>query len=197
MWDRMAAARRRRSIRRWLIGVVSTVLVVALVVAGWWWAERARPPRPAEQAVPGFTVSVVFDGDTVVVVGADGSERTVRLVGVNAPETAHGAVAGECFGDEARGVLASLLPRGSPVVLVIDPLLPTDDPYGRRLAYVEVSGVDVGRALLDRGAAVVYELRSQATPSRSLPYREAEGTARAARAGLWGACSSPPSRSGR
>lgn len=192
-WDRLAAAGRRRRRRR----VTTLVLVVALaatLAGGWWWWSRLPSNRPPEVVTGGYVIAYVSDGDTVVVADSDGVEHSVRLVGINAPEVAHGSEPAECFGPEARDEARQLLPRGTPVVLVADPALPAADQWGRRLAYVEVGGVDVGRRLLERGGAVVYELRSQATPSRSVDYRAAERAAASARTGLWGACPAPPSR---
>lgn len=190
----MAAVRSRRRVRRWLTSLLALLLVVALAVGWWWWTYRSPFTQRTEVVTTGYVATYVSDGDTIVVADASGIEHSVRLVGINAPEVVHGADPGECFGTESRELARSLLPRGTPVALVADPGLPAADQYGRRLAYVEVNGVDVGRTLLDRGAVVVYELKSQAIPTRSTPYRQAERSATAAKAGLWGACPAPPTR---
>ena len=43
----------------------------------------------------------VLDGDTVIVAFADGSTDTVRLLGVDPPETHHPRKPVQCFGPEA------------------------------------------------------------------------------------------------
>ncbi len=169
-------------------------MVVAVLVGAWWWTNRSPWSQRTEVPIPGYVATYVTDGDTIVVADASGIEHSVRLIGINAPEVTRGTEPGECFGDQARDQARALLPRGTPVVLLADPALPAADQYGRRLAYVEAGGVDIGRALLDRGAVVVYELTSQATPTRSAAYRAAERQASSSRTGLWGACPSPPTR---
>ncbi len=194
MWDRRALERRRRRVRGW-ISTVLAVAVVAGVAVGWfWWTNSSPWSQRAEVVTQGFVATYVSDGDTLVVTDATGNEHSVRLIGVNAPEITHGALAGECFGNESRDLARTLLPRGAPVTLVSDPGLPSTDQYGRQLAYVESNGIDVGQLLLERGAVVVYELRSQKIPARSQQYRAAERQASGSRTGLWGACPSPPTR---
>src|SRR5687767_8310768 len=46
----------------------------------------------------------ITDGDTIEVADGSGALATVRLIGINAPES------GECFADEATRVLGALVP---------------------------------------------------------------------------------------
>lgn len=77
------------------------------------------------------------DGDTVVV--NDGQENlTVRIIGVDTPESVHSDSSRNC----EEGVIASdytkaHLPAGMPVYLEYDE--DRQDPYGRTLAYVWLS----------------------------------------------------------
>ncbi len=73
----------------------------------------------------------ILDGDTIVVESNIGP-RTVRLIGIDAPETASGAAGGH----EAAAHLASLLGPGLLLWLELD--LGLEDIYGRLLAYVYV-----------------------------------------------------------
>lgn len=104
------------------------------------------------------TVAYVIDGDTVVVKTADGSEETVRLLGIDAPEIKHKDQPDskdECGGQEAKAALEEFLPQGTPVrvqvendlsdkeiakvdKLHIQPVAQPDriDKYGRTLAYL-------------------------------------------------------------
>ena len=75
--------------------VVITVLIAASVLG--WWAGVQRRAVNAQ-----YRVVEVLDGDTVVV--DRGTERdTVRLLGVDTPETHHPTKPVECFGPEASG----------------------------------------------------------------------------------------------
>ena len=65
-----------------------------------------------------------------------------------------------------------------------------DDRFGRRLAYVSIDGVDVGRLLVERGYGCLLYLPPDGA-DRVDDYRAAEASARDARRGLWGACEEP------
>ncbi len=140
------------------------------------------PPSPQTGAAP--TVSHVIDGDTIVV-NLDGHEATVRLVGLDTPETVHPERPVECFGPEASAFTSSLLPPGTAVSLERD--REERDAFGRLLLYVHRSdGLFVNHELVARGFATVLVIPPNDAYAPSL--REAESAARTAGAGLWGAC---------
>ena len=89
------------------------------------------------------TVVAVSDGDTLTVRIA-GTDVEVRLEGINAPEQ------GDCFDDEARDLLAGAV--GIHVFVV--PSAPGRDQYGRMLAYVHTSELNLNRWMLQEGAAI-------------------------------------------
>ncbi|MFB6360381.1 MAG: thermonuclease family protein [Halobacteriales archaeon] len=146
------------------------------------------------------TVTAVIDGDTLDVQFPDGTTDTVRLLGVDSPETQVENEPQEFEGvpDSEAGVTclknagqnASVFVRdraaGATVSLRFDPLADRRDRYDRLLAYVELDGVDLNRLLVDRGHARVYD--SQFTRSDS--YYELEATAQSEQRGLW-RCRSP------
>ena len=75
----------------------------------------------------------VVDGD-MLVVRLDGREETVRLIGVDTPETVHPTIGVEPGGPEASAFTKQLLPPGTRVELELD--VEQRDRYGRLLAYV-------------------------------------------------------------
>lgn len=79
------------------------------------------------------TVTRVVDGDTVNVRLGSHTE-TIRLIGVNTPETKHPTKGVECWGPEASAHTHHLLPPGTDVLVVRDE--EARDKYGRLLAYV-------------------------------------------------------------
>ena len=85
-----------------------------------------RPGRAA-------TVVRVVDGDTIVVRLGDRTE-TVRLIGIDTPESVARDRPDECYGAEASSRLAELLPPGTAVQLTRD--VEPRDMYDRLLAYV-------------------------------------------------------------
>lgn len=140
---------------------------------------------------PGPTVPTVVghvDGDTLRVRTRSGTE-TVRLLGVDTPETVHPDRPVECWGPEASALLRRLVPSGTRVDLRRD--TEPRDPYGRLLARVvrRPDGLDISIALLEAGAARVLIIAPNTTGTAAL--LAAEARARQARRGLWGHCGNP------
>jgi len=93
----------------------------------------------------------VIDGDTIVI-DVSGTHETVRLLGIDAPETKHPRRPVECHGPQSYELLRSLLPPGSPVHVRRDVV--ARDHFGRLLLYVwQIDGTFVNRELVVRGAA--------------------------------------------
>jgi endonuclease YncB( thermonuclease family) len=138
---------------------------------------------------PSYPVVRVVDGDTIVLT-MDGKPRTVRLVGVDAPEVLDPEKVAERLGKEASAFLGGLL-RGRKVRLEYDPTGTRVDSLGRVIAYAYLpSGVLVNREIIARGYGIVYEKY----PCRYLTdFRVAESEARAARVGLWAGEGTPSS----
>jgi micrococcal nuclease len=161
----------------------------AAVAAACCACSAPAPQAPPPVAGPGDAgvVERVVDGDTLIA-RIDGARVRVRLLGVDAPESAAGYGSAECFGAEASEEARRLLPRGARVDLVTDATQGPYDRFGRRLAEVTVRGRDrtVNEDLIAGGAAEVFRGDGRA---RLLPaLLAAERAARSARLGLWSAC---------
>jgi micrococcal nuclease len=146
-----------------------------------------RAPAPAGAGPPGAGVVVeVVDGDTIEVRMASGRHERVRLVGIDTPESVDPDRPVECHGPEASAALAGLLPEGTEVRLERD--AEARDRYGRLLAYVFRTDDDlfVNEAIAAAGEAEVLSI----PPNSAYDDRigAAVAAARAAGAGLWGAC---------
>ena len=139
---------------------------------------------PAE----GVTVVTVADGDTFSARDATGGRVRVRILGIDAPETAQEGQQAQCGADQARDALGALLRPGQLVALETDPATETTDRYGRRLAYVNADGRDVGAELIGAGMVEAWQPRSAAEHGRTDRYRAAQTAAQKARAGLWATC---------
>lgn len=143
--------------------------------------DEAPAPGPV-----GARLERVVDGDTVVV-DAGGRRLTVRLLGIDTPET-HGGPA-ECGGLAATRYLVRIAPAGTRVRLVTDPGSgDTRDRFGRLLAYVDGDRGDLGERQLRAGLAYVYRYRDRRF-SRLDRYRDAEDQARADVRATWSTCS--------
>lgn len=136
------------------------------------------------------TVEQVVDGDTVRVrlAGRDGRE-SVRLIGIDTPETHGPGGLRECFGKEASARAAELLPPGTTVRLVRD--AEARDRYGRLLAYVYRQDDDlfVNLAMAEGGYAAPLTIPPNVAHRDA--FVDAAADAREAGRGLWGACGGP------
>lgn len=94
-------------------------------------ADGVGPSTPVSQLYGPVPLVRILDGDTIVVESNIGP-RTVRLIGIDAPEV----VSGEIGGRDAQAYLARLLGPGMLIWLELD--LGLEDIYGRLLAYVYV-----------------------------------------------------------
>lgn len=147
-------------------------------------AAAGTPATPGEVTV---RVTDVVDGDTVRVQTRDGRDLgRVRLLGIDAPETAHGSDAAECYGDAATDLLARLSPPGTTVTLAADPRQSDRDVYGRLLRYVDHHGEDLSEAMLAAGGARLYN--SEPTLVRASEHQLATQDAQDDARGLWDAC---------
>lgn len=148
-------------------------------------------PATAGTRATSFEVTVrvtdVVDGDTVRVQTRDGRDLgRVRLLGIDAPETARGSDQAECYGDAATDLLARLSPPGATVTLAADPRQSDRDVYGRLLRYVDHQGEDLSEAMLAAGGARLYD--SEPTLVRASEHQLAAQDAQDDARGLWDAC---------
>jgi endonuclease YncB( thermonuclease family) len=161
----------------------------------------APPPAPVGQPspvrgrvaagkrYPSARVLRVIDGDTLKVRLRSGSRRTVRLVGLDAPETKAPGARVECGGRAASAYMRKLAlkkGKGRVVTLITDPTQGATDRFGRMLAYVEGEKGDVGKRMIAAGwsPAYVYGKPFQ----RLSAFEGAERAARSAGLGAWAAC---------
>jgi micrococcal nuclease len=162
------------------VGIGCTVLL----------GEDQRPAQlPAGSALIEAQVTDVVDGDTLKV-RIDGREETVRIIGVDTPETGNGYRPELCYGDEATARTEELVVQvGGQVLLEKD--VSETDRYGRLLRYVWLPHSDGTRMLNEELVKAGYA-RAVAYPP-DVKYQdsffEAEQAATEQRLGLWGACS--------
>ena len=140
-------------------------------------------PLPSPAPAPGPTgpllVTRVIDGDTIVVE----TVGTVRLIGVDTPETVDPREPVGCFGPEASAFTKEIA-TGKMVRLDYD--IDRFDRFERTLAYIYLpDGGFLNAELVRQGYGRAYTF----FPFRYLDdFRALEREARDARRGLWGAC---------
>jgi micrococcal nuclease len=194
-----------------LVVLVGVVLLVAF--AGCTGSPVDEPPTPDEpasestestttpDAVDGESVTVtvtrVIDGDTMEIEYANGTEDTVRLLGVDTPETTLSRVSPDEFAGipdttagrdhlfnwgERATTLAEDELEGTQVQMIFDPDSDRRGYFGRLLVYLYVDGENFNQRLLGEGYARMYDSQF----SLRQEFAAAEQEAQATEVGLWG-----------
>jgi micrococcal nuclease len=163
--------------------------------------ETATPPLTPDSPIDGgtarqATITDVTDGDTVEVEFSNGETDTIRLIGVDTPETIASNLNPSEYGipdttqgrdwllnwgDKASSFATEQL-AGEQVLVVTDPESDKRGYYGRLLAYIYVDGTNFGKQLVQRGYARVYTGSEFVLEDE---YLDLEATAQAADKGLW------------
>ncbi len=145
------------------------------------------PGQPVPSGAEVVTVVSITDGDTLIVALAAGGTDTVRLIGINTPES------GECFSEEATAGLTALIPPGSQIAMTVD--VSDRDQFDRLLRYLWVGQMSVNEEIVRRGAGIARRY----PPDTALAdrFESAQSFAQSAQLGLWAsdACG-PASESG-
>ncbi|MEK7473848.1 MAG: thermonuclease family protein [Patescibacteria group bacterium] len=129
-------------------------------------------------------VTKAVDGDTVHVELDNGEKATIRLLGVNTPETVDPRRPVECFGKEASAFTKALT-DGKRVRLEADPQADEVDKYGRLLRNVYLEdGTDVIASLIREGYGYAYVDFPQ-DKARKAELKRLEEDARDQKRGLW------------
>ncbi len=138
----------------------------------------------------GGIVERVVDGDTIHV-RVSGDDVTVRLIGIDTPETVKPDFPVECFGPEASDFAKEAL-TGQSVTLELDASQGDEDRYGRLLAYVWREAPDGSLSLFNLDSVAAGYARERQYGSTPYAWKaeldQAGRAAQAAGAGLLGAC---------
>jgi len=193
-----------------LVALIGVVLLVALTgCTGNLVDEPATPEEPNTEstettttldAVDGESVTVtvtrVIDGDTMAIEYPNGTEDTVRLLGVDTPETTLSRVSPDEFtgipdttaghdhlfewGEQAT-IFAEDELEGTQVQMVFDPDSDRRGYFGRLLVCLYVDGENFNERLLAEGYARMYDSQF----SLRKKFAAVEQEAQASNVGLW------------
>jgi micrococcal nuclease len=129
-----------------------------------------------------YAVTQVVDGDTIKV-SIDGSVKTVRLIGIDTPETVDPRKPVQCFGEEASNKAKAIL-SGKKVRLEVDSTQGDLDKYQRLLRYVFLEDATFfNKLMITEGYAHEYTYDTAYTYQAD--FRAAEKLARESKVGLW------------
>ena len=155
----------------------------------------AAPDASTVELRSDATVTRIVDGDTVKVTGSSGAEETLRIIGIDTPETKDPRKPVQCGGPEATA-FASVTLLGKRVRVIPDPTQDRVDRYGRTLAYLELidanpttrapADSDYSTLVAEAGWARTYIYNPRRPPQRIAQIQAAESRASAMRRGIWG-----------
>jgi micrococcal nuclease len=120
--------------------------------------------------------------DTIKI-NMNGKTETLRLIGIDTPETVDPRKPVQCFGKEASNKAKELL-SGKKVRIELDPTQGERDKYDRLLAYVyRDDGLFYNKYMIEQGYAHEYTYN---TPYKyQAEFKAAQKSAQANQAGLW------------
>jgi micrococcal nuclease len=158
-----------------------TVLLAVLAVACAPTSET-DPAASPDPETTGPVVTRVVDGDTVEV-QMDDRTLTVRLIGIDTPESVAPGEPVECYALRASAYTEERL-EGEPVRLEFD--VERIDPFGRTLAYTWLGDELFNETLVREGFALVTTFPPNVRYVDR--FLDAQREARSQGRGLWGAC---------
>lgn len=127
-------------------------------------------------------VLTVIDGDTVDI-EIDGKKETVRLIGMDSPETVDPRKPVQCFGKEASDKAKETL-TGKMVSLESDPTQGERDKYNRLLRYIFLEdGTNFNKLMISEGYA--HEYTYQTPYKYQEEFKKAQKEAEDNKRGLW------------
>jgi micrococcal nuclease len=129
-----------------------------------------------------YSVESFVDGDTIKV-DIEGKTETIRMIGMNTPETVDPRSAVECFGKEASQKMRELL-EGKRILLKSDLAQGDRDKYGRLLRFVILEdGTNIGEQMILEGYAYEYTYKKPYVYQDL--YKNAQKIAQKNKRGLW------------
>ncbi len=157
-------------------------------------AQKSAPSNTISISQPGYyRVTHVSDGDTVSV-DMNGKTESIRMIGVDTPESVKPNSPVQCYGREASDFTKKNL-NNMTVRLEADPAGDNRDRYNRLLRYVYLEdGTLWNQKLIEQGYGFAY-LSFQF--SKQADFAAAQTKAKDAKLGLWSACLPVLSAGGR
>lgn len=109
---------------------------------------------------------------------------SIRLAGIDAPETAHGDRSAQPYAEMAKQIATDLIRNAKDVRIVSRP---DDTTYGRQVSMVYVDGKNLNLELVRRGAAAFLPYKGKGKPTfyNQKAFEEAEKQASEGNRGMW------------
>lgn len=166
----------------WFWWLVFTCLVAIVILLAFKLTGREQTLIRNQPGL--YSVVRVADGDTIDV-DMNGTVETVRMIGVDTPETHKPNTPIQCYGPEAT-VYTKQLIGNQKVRLEADPLETNRDRYNRLLRYIYLEdNTLVEEKLIVEGYGFAYTLFPF---SKSEQFKKLEDSAKQVAKGLWSTC---------
>lgn len=163
------------------------LVVVILILLGQFlgWFDSPEPEQPPEKIdTSRYEVVRFVDGDTFVV-DLNGKQETVRLLGVDTPETNAPGTPVQCYGPAASAYVKNLI-ADKHVRLERDPENEDRDRYGRLLRYAYLPDETlVQQEIIRNGYGFAYTIYPFTKKEAFVAHEE---QAKTDAKGLWGNC---------
>jgi len=144
--------------------------------------NQIAPNTQTPPTSPTYPVVAITDGDTIKV-NIDGTTKTIRIIGLDTPETVDPTKPVQCFGPESSVKSKELL-SGKSVTLESDPTQGDLDKYDRLLRYVFLpDGSDYSKLMISEGFAHEYTYKT--AYKYQAEYKTAEASAKNQQLGFW------------
>ena len=153
------------------VTIPAFLVLLCIILAAPKHTEEMAPSEPenSQSSKHAMTVFKVSDGDTISVRDANGTEITIRLYGIDAPELKQKG------GAESKNYLSQLVKNKTVSVYPND-----TDQYGRTVAHVYVGDKSVPLLMIESGNAWYYKQYA-----KEYPLENAEIEARRKSIGIW------------
>lgn len=174
-------------VRQFKIKIVLILLIIAITGLATYLSNspKTRYKIPKINPDEAYQVANVLDGDTFEIkIGK--KNQTVRMLGVDTPETVDPRKPVQCYGKEASDETKSILSHYA-VTLKMDKTQSMTDKFGRLLAYVyREDGLFMNEFLLKNGLAREYTYSKPYMFQKE--FKAFEMAAKEEKAGLWKKC---------
>lgn len=184
---------KRKKLPVW--AAVLALLVIGAQYFGWLPSSSVeQSTQTVTSSQPGtYAIDHFIDGDTIAV-NMNGKVESIRLIGVDTPETHKPHTPVQCYGPAASAYTKQLIGSGR-VRLEADSQNTDRDRYNRLLRYVYTSDNKLVEAeLIKNGYGFAY---TQFPFSKADVFVRLQDQAKAANKGLWGNCAPYQESNGR
>lgn len=169
--------------RGWIVVGAVFLIIVGLLGDHFGWVKPIDPKTFLKYEPGSYAVKRFVDGDTIIV-DMNGTDETIRFIGVDTPETHKPNTPVQCYGPAAAAYTKERIGQGR-VRLVADRLTTNRDRYDRLLRYVVLDdGTYLNKELIEKGYAFAYDFPF----ARNQEFHDVMNAARHNAKGLWGNC---------